>query len=368
MDESHVKINKWLYPLSFLYGMGVGLRNKLFDWKIFQSKSFDIPVICIGNIAVGGTGKTPHTEYLIQLLKDNFRVAVLSRGYKRKTNGYILADEKSNARTIGDEPYQIKDKFPDIMVAVDANRVHGIEKLNKLIPPLDIILLDDAYQHRYVEAGINILLTEYDRLFCDDTYLPAGRLRESVKGKNRATIVIVTKCPEDMKPIDFNIIAKRLHLYPYQQLYFTSFVYENLVPVFPESGTHLRKLNSLQSSEHILLVTGIASPKAIIGELGKYTWKTDVLTYSDHHDFTKKDIKEISNRFAQLPESKRLIITTEKDATRLVGNPDLPEELKKYIYALPIKVAFLQNQEDTFNQNIISYVRKNKRNSILSKK
>lgn len=209
MEENFIKIHKWLYPISFLYGIGVTLRNKLFDWGYLRSKSFNVPVICIGNIAVGGTGKTPHTEYLIKLLRHKFQVAVLSRGYKRHTKGYILSTGESNARNIGDEPYQIKSKFSDIRVAVDENRCHGIEQLCKLNnPPVEVVLLDDAFQHRYVKAGLNILLTDYHRLFCDDALLPAGLLRESVHGKNRAQIVIVTKCPPDIKPIDFNIITK----------------------------------------------------------------------------------------------------------------------------------------------------------------
>lgn len=222
MEEPLVKIHYWLYPISWIYGMGVRLRNKLFDWGYYRSKSFDVPVVCVGNLAVGGTGKTPHTEYLIKLLQQTgTNVAMLSRGYKRKSKGYVLATEETDVKRIGDEPYQIKTKFPAIRVAVDENRCHGIEQLMKLDhPKVDVVLLDDAYQHRYVKAGLNILLTDFHRLFSDDTLLPAGRLREPESGKNRAHIVIVTKCPEDIKPIDFNIITKRLKLYPYQQLYF----------------------------------------------------------------------------------------------------------------------------------------------------
>lgn len=187
MEENSIKIHKWLYPASWLYGAGVALRNKLFDWGKLQSKSFNVPIICIGNIAVGGTGKTPHTEYLIKLLHDEFQVAVLSRGYKRHTRGFVLSTAESDARSIGDEPYQIQSKFSDIRVAVDEDRCHGIERLLTLKePPVEVILLDDAFQHRYVKAGLNILLTDYHRLFCDDTLMPAGRLRESAQGKNRA--------------------------------------------------------------------------------------------------------------------------------------------------------------------------------------
>ena len=222
MEEQPIKIFRWLYPASWLYGTGVYLRNKLFDWGWLQSKSFSVPVICIGNLVAGGTGKTPHTEYLIRLLSNcGWNVATLSRGYKRKSKGYVLADAQSSAQQIGDEPKQMKGNCPDIRVAVDKDRCHGIEKLLALEnPPVDVILLDDAFQHRYVKAGLNILLTDYHRLLCDDALLPAGQLREPAENKQRAQVVIVTKCPDDLKPIDFNIITKKLHLYPYQKLFF----------------------------------------------------------------------------------------------------------------------------------------------------
>ncbi|MFT0673223.1 tetraacyldisaccharide 4'-kinase [Bacteroides hominis] len=367
MKESSIKIHKWLYPVSWFYGLGVALRNKLFDWGKLQSKSFDIPVICIGNIAVGGTGKTPHTEYLIKLLHRNFRVAVLSRGYKRHTKGFILSTAESNARSIGDEPYQIKSKFSDIRVAVDEDRCHGIEKLLTLQEPsIEVILLDDAFQHRYVKAGLNILLTDYHRLFCDDALMPAGRLRESARGKNRAQIVIVTKCPPDIKPIDHNIIAKRLNLFPYQQLYFSSFRYGKLQAVFPVcTAVRERELSSLQADEQILVITGIASPDAIIRELEMYTRNIDLLAFDDHHSFSQRDMSLIKEKFGNLKEGRRLIITTEKDATRLIDHRALDAELKPFIYALPIEVEILQNQQDNFNQHIIGYVRENTRNGSL---
>ena len=370
MEESFIKIHKWLYPLSFLYGAGVALRNKLFDWGYLRSKSFDVPVICIGNIAVGGTGKTPHTEYLIKLLHREYQVAVLSRGYKRRTKGYILSTPESNVRSIGDEPFQIKSKFPDIRVAVDEDRCHGIEQLCTLDnPPVEVVLLDDAFQHRYVKAGFNILLTDYHRLFCDDALLPAGRLRESIQGKNRAQIVIVTKCPPDIKPIDFNIIAKRLNLFPYQMLFFSSFRYGNLQPVFPEvAGKAEQKLSSLQTDTQVLLLTGIASPVTIIQELERYTSHIDLLSFDDHHHFNQHDMQLIKQRFDKLKGEQRLIITTEKDATRLVHHPILDAELKRHIYALPIEVEILQNQQDNFNQHIIGYVRENTRNSSFPKR
>lgn len=369
MNDHLVKINKWLYPISLLYGMGVGVRNKLFDWGILRSKSFDVPTICIGNIAVGGTGKTPHTEFLIRVLQKEYNVAVLSRGYKRKTSGYVLAGKESSVQQIGDEPYQIKRKFPEITVAVDEKRVRGIERLSKLTDPtIDVVLLDDAFQHRYVKAGMNIVLTDFHRLFCDDTLLPAGKLREKEKAKNRAQMVIVTKCPETIKPIDFNIISKRLQLYPYQHLYFSSLQYGGLEPVFPESGAGKRELHSLHKDETVLLVTGIASPDVMNEEIQKYTKKVQLLTFSDHHNFKQKDIKLITEQFNKIASEKKVIITTEKDATRLANHPAMGNELKKYIYALPIETRILQQREDSFKKNIIDYVRKNKRNSNISKK
>lgn len=368
MEEHLVKINKWLYPVSFLYGIGVGLRNKLFDRGILRSKSFDIPTVCIGNIAVGGTGKTPHVEYLIRLLQDKYHVAVLSRGYKRQTKGYVLAGPESSARSIGDEPYQIKHKFPDITVAADEKRTAGIERLLKLkSPEIEVILLDDAFQHRYVNSGLNILLTDYHRLFCDDALLPAGRLREPAKSKYRAQIVIVTKCPADIKPIDFNIIAKRLRLYPYQKLFFSSFKYRQLTPVFPETGAAKKELSSLKEVDNVLLVTGIASPTVMIEEILTYTRHIESLSFNDHHNFSHKDIRLIAERFNKLG-GKKLIITTEKDAARLIVHPAVGEELKKHIYALPIEIKILQNQEYLFNKIILEYVRTNKKNSILPEK
>lgn len=368
MAEEHpIKIKRWLYPAALLYGAGVNLRNKLFDWGVLRSESFDVPVICIGNIAVGGTGKTPHTEYLIRLLQKENNVAVLSRGYKRKTKGYQLATEDSTVRMIGDEPLQIKKKFPGIHVAVDKNRRHGIKKICQLTnPEVEVILLDDAFQHRYVQTGINILLTDYNRLFCDDALLPAGLLRESTHARYRAQIVIVTKCPPDIKPIEFNILAKRLHLYPYQELYFSTLRYGRLTPVCADKETSGMELSDISKDQPVLLVTGIASPFTMIEEIKKYTEKVETLSFSDHHNFSNKDIQYIQERFYKIEGDDKILITTEKDAERLREHPRLSDELKQRLFVLPIEIEFLQNQQNTFNQHIIGYVRKNKRNSILS--
>ena len=300
----------------------------------------------------------------------------MSRGYKRHTKGYVLAIPESTAESIGDEPYQIHQKFPSVTVAVDEKRCHGIEELLALEKPsIDVILLDDAFQHRYVKPGMSILLTDYHRLFCDDTLLPAGRLREPVGGKNRAQIVIVTKCPQDIKPIDYNIIAKRLNLYPYQQLFFSSFRYGNLQPVFPAQITdaEMALVNkeiplSALTDTNVLLMTGIASPVSILEKLKDSAKQIDLLEFNDHHDFSSRDMQRIKERFNELKGEHRLIITTEKDATRLINHPALDEALKPYIYALPIEIEILQNQQDKFNQHIIDYVRENTRNRSLSER
>lgn len=363
-EGDFIHINEWLIPLSWLYGIGVKFRNWLFDVGILKSKAFDIPLISVGNITVGGSGKTPHVEYLIRLLKDNMKVATLSRGYKRKTKGYILADNDSTVQEIGDEPYQMKQKFPDIYVAVDEKRTRGIESLtvDSATDDVDAILLDDAFQHRYVKPGINILLVDYHRLIIYDKLLPAGRLREPLKGKNRADIVIVTKCPKDLKPMEFRVLTKALKLYPYQDLFFSTIDYDNPYGVF--NGAELSKEDI--ADKNVLLLTGIASPKQIIIDLESHCKSITPINLRDHRQFSTKDIERVNETYKSLPEP-RVILTTEKDATRLQGIKGLDEDIKKNIYALPIHIRFMLNEEERFNDKIISYVRKNSRNSILVK-
>ncbi len=362
MIGDNIKIKKWLLPLSFLYGLGVRFRNILFDWGIYKSKSFPMPIICVGNLTVGGTGKTPHTELLIELLQEEYNVAVLSRGYKRKTKGYLEATELSTPFSIGDEPCQIKSKYPEITVAVDRDRCNGIEKLmSRQTPSLDVILLDDAFQHRKVKAGLNILLTDYNRLFTEDKLLPAGRLREPIKGKDRAHIVIVTKCPEDIKPIHYNIVSKHLDLYPFQDLFFSTFKYGDLNPVFPNNHS-IRKLSSIHSEEEVLLVTGIANPAKLKEKITEYTSKITSLNFQDHHNFKATDIKKIANHFEKMKSSSKIIITTEKDAIRLKGIKEIPDEIKNNLYALPVRILILQQQKHKFIKKINNYVRENQRN------
>ena len=365
-----IKTNKALQPLSWLYGLGIGFRNMLFDMNILKSRPFSVPVISVGNITVGGTGKTPHVEYLVRLLKDLLRVAVLSRGYKRKSSGFVIADNKSTVRDIGDEPYQMKMKFPDITVAVDKKRVRGIERLTtgENGGLADVILLDDAFQHRYVKPGINIMLVDYHRLIIYDQLLPAGRLREPVKSKDRADIVIITKCPRDLKPMEYRVITKAMNLYPYQQLFFSTHEFEPLRPAFPriQKNKETQELSDRLAGKNVLLLTGIASPEQMLNDLKPLAQQVTPLAFSDHHDFSPKDIECINDTFKDLPAPK-IIITTEKDETRLLQAEGLSDEVKKSLFVLPVRIKFMLNQEETFNQSIIGYVRKNSRNSILAK-
>lgn len=355
-------------PFSWLYGLGVGIRNYLFDAEILKSKSYSIPVISVGNITVGGAGKTPHVEYLIDLLRDEMQVAVLSRGYKRKSRGYVVADENTTMRDIGDEPFLIKQKFEGVYVAVDKDRCHGIDHLisDEDTKDVEVILLDDAFQHRYVKPGVNILLVDYHKFINYDKLLPAGRLREPQSAKVRADIVIVTKCPKNLNPIDYRVLSKAMDLKAFQQLYFTTLSYCDLKPIF--NGGDTVPLNEIMG-ENILLLTGIASPEHLQVDIMEYTRgvKLETMAFSDHHNFTERDVERINERFAAMPSPKR-IITTEKDQVRLFYLEGLSEEVKQNTYALPIKVEFMLEGGKTFNEKIESYVRKNSRNSILAKR
>lgn len=365
-EGDFIKINEWLLPLSWLYGLGVRFRNMMFNVGILKSRPYDIPVISVGNITVGGSGKTPHVEYLISLLSDKMKVAVLSRGYKRKSHGYVLATDGVTMRDIGDEPYQMRKKFKNIYIAVDKNRRHGIERItsDEATKDTDVILLDDAFQHRYVRPGINILLVDYHRLIIYDKLLPAGRLREPQDGKSRADIVIVTKCPKDLKPMEYRVLTRAMGLYPYQCLFFTSIEYCNLKALF---GDKEIALSEIGNNTNILLLTGIASPQQIVMDLEPYSKNIHPLTFADHHQFTPRDVEEINRTFESLPEP-RIIITTEKDGARLEGVEGLDTEVKNNIFVLPIKIKFMADGENVFNNKIISYVRENSRNSTLVKR
>lgn len=347
-----------LYPASLVYGIIVSVRNKLFDWHILKSEEFDLPVISVGNITVGGTGKTPHVEYLLKLLSSKLKLGFLSRGYKRKTTGYIEANEKTNSHLIGDEPYQVFRTFgQDVLVAVDENRVHGIKELFK--KNLQAIVLDDAYQHRYVKPGVSILLMDYNRPVFSDHLLPFGELREGTGGIKRANIVIVTKVPKSIKPIEKRLLINELNLFPYQFLFFTRIEYGELTSVFNEEGKGISLLELKKKKPAVLLVSGIANPSPLIEAVNKYTSELSTLIYSDHQEYGPKQLKEITSKFESLAGKEKIVVTTEKDAVKIreVGDET---KLPLHFYYLPIKVRFLDNGEEEFNKIIREFAEKNK--------
>ena len=353
-----------LFPLSLLYGFIIYIRNRLYDYTIFKSTQFKIPLITVGNITVGGTGKTPHIEYLVDLLKSEFKVATLSRGYKRKNKGFILSSSNSTVNEIGDEPRQIKQKFPDIDVAVDADRTNGINQLIKQNENLDVILLDDAFQHRKVHANLSILLIDYSRHIDEDFILPFGDLREQAFEKRRANIIIITKSPKDLKPIERRIIFNKLNAYPFQFVYFTTFDYDNVKSVFNSSQNQNNNENF--KDYNILLVTGIANPKPLKKYIAENISKNiQELEYSDHYNFKESDFKKITQKLLSIKSDKKIVITTEKDAMRLQKFSNIADDLKDSFFYIPIQVKFLNDRTDNFNQQIIEYVRKNKKHSFL---
>lgn len=358
MKGNHIKINEWLLPLSWLYGVGSDARNLLFDMGILSSKTYSIPIISVGNITAGGTGKTPHIEYLIRLLSKDYKIAVLSRGYKRRSRGYVLAQTNTPMEKIGDEPWQIKKKFPETYVAVDSNRRHGIEKLlsDDKTHDVQVILLDDAFQHRYVTPGLNILLIDYHRMITEDRLLPAGRLRERVSNKIRANMVIVTKCPRDLTPIGYRVVQQTLHLKPFQSLYFSTFRYRNLKKLFGEGELRLEQIR--KDSMHVLLLAGIGNPQQMEQDMRKFAQHVTLLSYSDHHYFTPRDAEEINNAAQKIPKPM-IVVTTEKDAARLRNLNGLEETVRDNMYVFPIEIEILKNKETTLNEQIINYVHKN---------
>ncbi|MHC0447391.1 tetraacyldisaccharide 4'-kinase [Flavobacterium sp. 3-218] len=330
-----------LFPFAVLYGFITTIRNILFDKGILKSTSFDFPVIAVGNLSVGGTGKTPQIEYLIRLLSDKYKIATLSRGYKRKSEGFVLADENANAEILGDEPFQFYQKFPNVMVAVDANRTNGIQQLLSQNEKPEIILLDDAYQHRKVKAGFYILLTSYGDLYADDFMLPTGNLRESRSGAERANIVVVTKCPKILTEEEQAEIKSKLKLNARQQVFFTFIDYDLVV-----FGKNEKIAVSEIKSESKLLLAGIAKPKPFFDYLKNES--DECLTFPDHHHFSDADLDAIRNK-----ANGRKIITTEKDYVRLKDS-----ELVDQLYYLPIKSSFINHQLD-FDATILEYVKKN---------
>lgn len=332
-----------LFPFSVLYGWITSIRNYLFDIHFFKSKSFDIPTIVVGNLSVGGTGKTPQIEYLIRLLSQKYKIATLSRGYKRKSKGFILANSTVTSQLIGDEPYQMYQKFPNIQVAVDADRCNGIQQLLNQDTKPEVILLDDAFQHRKVKAGFYILLSSFDDLYCNDYMLPTGNLRESRKGAKRADMIIITKCPKNLPEIAQQEIKNKIGLNC--PIYFSYIGYNDQVVNF-ESTKKISEISNFNK----LLIAGIAKPKPFFDFLANAN--DEQMVFADHHFFTEKEMNTINKK----SENKDIIITTEKDFVRL--NASLKNNK---LYYLPIQSFFIKNKEN-FDQNILDYVGKSTRN------
>jgi tetraacyldisaccharide 4'-kinase len=354
-----------LTPISWLYGMVIWVRNSLYDNGFLKSTGFDIPLITVGNITVGGTGKTPHVEYLAGLLGSRYRVAILSRGYKRKTRYFQLASTGSAVNEIGDEPLQMKNRFPEMTVAVDRKRVNGIKKLLAQAPPVEVILMDDAYQHRPVQPGYSILLIDFSRPLDRDRLLPAGMLREPAVNVNRAHMILVTRTPENIKPIELREYGKGIGLSLGQHLYFTTMRYGDLLPVFPGVATRDAGWFKKQAGG-ILVVSGIANP----GPLREYARgihsNITELSFPDHHYYLPGDLLKINQTFRQMKRQNQeiLVLTTEKDAMRLRDHH--PEaELRDALHAVRIDVHFLNDYKVEFDRQILNYVNSNKRSGIL---
>lgn len=338
-----------LLPITWIYGAVIWLRNTLYNKNILKSASFNFPVICVGNLATGGTGKTPMTEYLIRILKNEFKTATLSRGYKRKTVGFAIADADTTALEIGDEPMQFHQKFPDITVAVGEERIVAIPQLLHQRPETEVIILDDAFQHRQVKAGLNILLTDYSNLYTRDFILPAGDLRDVRSSSKRADIIIVTKCKPDLTAAAKNTIIKEIGPAEHQGVYFTSIVYGKPYHLFN------RNTIDIKPDFDILLVCGIANPKPLKDHLAKHADSYEMLRFADHHIFHSNDLQEIKQHFDKLKGETKLVLTTEKDAVRL---EKFEQELKDFpIYVIPIEHQFLFEEKEQFDFYMMSFVK-----------
>ncbi|MFO0321867.1 MAG: tetraacyldisaccharide 4'-kinase [Bacteroidota bacterium] len=346
-----------LFPFAIIYGLITSIRNLLYDYKILKSKSFDIRTICVGNLAVGGTGKTPHVEYLINLLKIDTKIAILSRGYKRKTKGFVLASNHSVSSEIGDEPLLFKTKNPELIVAVDENRVNGIKNLQKLHHDLKLIILDDAFQHRAVTCELNIIVSEYSNLYIHDLIMPAGQLRESKKEIARADMIIISKTPENISALEIKNITKQIKPLPHQSLFFSWLKYGEIYG-FQNRKETIHTLADL-FRYRIVLFTGIANPFPMLTYLKEYASEVKHIQYGDHHHFTLENILEIRRLLDSFTGGNKIIVTTEKDAMRLKGSSleEIANSLPLYI--LPIEIDF-KNKTNDFNQYILDYLRTTK--------
>lgn len=339
-----------LFPFSLVYALVVWVRNRLYDKNILPSSVFNLPVICIGNLSAGGTGKSTMVEYLARLLKDDWSTAILSRGYKRKTRGYALATERTTALEIGDEPMQFHLKFPEVTIAVGEERLVAIPQLLHDRPATKVILLDDAFQHRSVKAGLNIVLTEYSNLFTRDWFLPTGDLRDEPGSYKRAEVIVVTKCPPDLDKIQQESIRKEINPLPHQQLFFSNIRYGK--------PYHLNRKHSLDihAGMEVLLVSGIANPKPLKDFLHESSKAYYDMLYSDHHIFSIDDLKDIIKRFESIEATSKIILTTEKDAVRLVK---FEQEIANLpLFVMPIDMQIMFGEESQFGKLVFDFIQR----------
>lgn len=347
-----------LLPVSWVLHLVLRIRHLLFDWRILPSQSFSEPVICVGNLSLGGTGKTPHIEYLVRLLHHNYRIAIISRGYGRKTKGFLLADSHMPYQEIGDEPRQYITKFTDVTVAVDENRAHGIVTLLNQETKPQIILLDDAFQHRRVKAGLNILLTDYHNLYPKDYLFPTGRLRDITYAAKRANAIIVTKTPKIFSPFTRKRLTEIIQPHPGQKLFFSYLKYGSLIPV---AENH--KIAIPRSISTILMFCGIANPYPLEEHLRDKCNDLLVKLYPDHHSFSEGDINNIIRQYDGVLGRNKILVTTEKDAKRLIDSPYFSAFDNLPLFYVPVEVRFHEESSKGFDQYILDYVKKNTRNS-----
>lgn len=350
------KKNILLVPFSWLYKAGVFFYHKLYDLNILKSYHPSVKTICIGNLSVGGTGKSPMVEYLLRLLsgivplsqQHKLQVAVVSRGYRRKTTGFVLAGAHTTADDIGDEPMQFHKKFPDVIIAADEKRAEGIDMLLKQNSGINVIVLDDAFQHRAVTAGLNILLTEYKNIFTEDWYLPAGSLRDLKFNYKRAGIIVVTKCNTGISDVERKQIINKIKPLPYQKIFFTALDYGKVYNIF---NNHTLELNEVEA---IVLVTGIANPQPMLTYLDQYNVAVKHVSFGDHHHFSDSDIGDILGTYQSVDIENKIILTTEKDAMRLIKWKPLQN---MPVFALPVQHRFLFGEGDEFNSLIVEFAK-----------
>lgn len=338
-----------LLPLALIYGLIIYIRNWMFDKQYLKSAGFNFPLICVGNLSVGGTGKSPMVEYIVELLKPRFKVGTLSRGYKRRTKGYALANQFTTALEIGDEPMQFHSKFPDIAVASCEERLVGIPHLLQDRPDLQAIILDDAFQHRSVRAGLNVLLTEFNDLYSHDFFLPTGDLRDQWSSAKRAQVIIVTKCPFDLDAATKQKIIRDLKPEAFQKIFFTTIEYGLPYHIFNHGEEWM-----LTPRDEVLLVCGIANPKPLKEYLHAKTHTYYQQDYSDHHIFSIDDLNEIRQRFEEIEAKDKMILTTEKDAVRLIKFTEQLASLPMYV--LPIRHFFLFDEGQQFNELVTDFI------------